>query len=77
MLNHLTPKGSFMVLKSSGNISSINIQLFYIREKCKTTGRMRVTCVLASERGSLTLLRQRGTHPIVSRFAGRKWRSKR
>ena len=59
-----------MVLKSSGNISSINIQLFYIGEKCKTTGRMRVSAYLALEHGSPTLLRQRGHTPYWEQVRG-------
>jgi hypothetical protein len=42
---HLTPKGSRTVLKRFGNILPINIQLFFIREKYKTTGHTRETCV--------------------------------
>jgi hypothetical protein len=70
VLNHSTPRGPFMVLKSSGNISSINIQLFYIGEKCKRTGRMRVTCVLSFRTWVSNLVTAKGHKPYCAQVRG-------
>jgi len=59
-----------MVLKSSGNMSSLNIQLFYIRDKCKTTGRMRVTCVLSFRTWVFNLVTAKGHTPYYEQVRG-------
>jgi len=59
-----------MVLKISGNISSINTQLFYSREKCKTTGRMLVTCVLSFRTWVSNLVTAKGHTPHCEQVCG-------
>jgi len=65
-----------MVLKSSGNVSSIYSFSTFVGN-VKQRDACGLLVYLALERGSPTLLRQRGTRPTMSRFVGRKWRSKR